>query len=271
MPLPVNTSRCIRPFTKSLFLSALVLLSAARCFGMDGIFVPVGQSHPKRDFLYVTGGQPTELDLLTKTPLPGDNRCHLTLYLLGGSQGVKVSERTTHLATSSDGDTGYRTSLSIDIPSARPGSRFLLKAECVSPVTQSLGEIEFHLRDFEPVDQIRADLNGRTVHLAGRSLKLRELLTRLKIAFADDSNYSSDALILTEEAGALPPAPGPVAVILVEFASTPDEIPTLVAQKNETGWRVQVCLPDLYNLSGPQAPEVLAKTIRFALKLETPS
>lgn len=247
----------------------LLLLSAVFCLGSDGTFVPAGQPRPKPDFLRVAGGMPAKLDLLMTAPLPVDNQCRTILYALGGPLAAQVSEQTGRLLIVADGRNGYRTSLNVAIPSARPGARFLLKTECLSPTSQLLGAVELRVPDFDSLAEVRASLIGRQVQIAGRSQKLRVLLNGWQIPFSDRLDPVPGVIVFTEEPADPPPQLATTPHILVEFVSSSGPTLILTGQKSGAGWKVEAQLPRSHDLSSPEAADHLDEIVRFIRKLET--
>jgi hypothetical protein len=275
------TLRAMRKFTcliprhfaayRRLFLLSILLLDVAWCNAANGTFVQNGQPRPKPDYLRVRAGQPAMLDLLLGASLPAENQCRTTLYALGGPLAAQVSQQTGRLVFSADGKTGYRTALSIDIPSSRPGARFLLKTECLSPSPQLLGTIELRVPDIDPLDEIRSGLAGREVQITGRSRTLRALLTSWKIPFQDRANPVPGTIIFTEEPGGAGQEVTAPPGILVELKTASGETLILTAQPTGVGWKIEAQLPRSHDLSSPDVSEHLAEIIRFIRKLETPT
>ncbi len=247
----------------------LFLLATAPGFGVDGTFVLAGRPRPAAQALRVFGGRTVKLDLLVDAPLPAENRCVTVLYALGGPLAVKVSEQTGPLVTESAREGGYRASLNLAIPAAKPGARFLLRTEFIAPTRRLLAARELRIPESDPVADVRAGFSNRRVQVAGPSPRLRELFQNWQIPFSDEPDPLPTALVFTEDAAEARPGPAAAGGMLVRILAGNAEGLILTARNRGGGWVVTARLPHAPDLSDPEASEWFAQILRYVAELES--
>jgi len=254
-----------------LFLLACANIHAS---ARAGVIVPHGETPPLPNPITVTGGQQLHVDLMLAYPLPENSSVRSTLFLLGGKLALVAGTQTQPVATKSEGRSGFRAPLVLDLPpTARKGSRFLLKVE-TEPAnpgadTQLLAEREVVVAESEPGDEIRGILNGRPVQVAGKSPKLRELLETLQIPVSLSATSATNLVLLGVEPVNPPAGFGTRPNVAVQFRDSAGEALLITAKKSGDAWLIEAHLPRSLGLSPlGGGPRVLVEIFRLIDKLE---
>jgi hypothetical protein len=250
------------PFGGMKFVRLLFqLLSLACGITHAGVFVPAGAPRPDPAFLTAAAGATVKLDLILDAPLPRENRGRTTVYALGGKLAAPIGEQTGLLTAEPD-KAGWRLTVSVPVPAARPGARFLVKTELLAPTSLLLGAIELRVPEEDIAADIRAFVATHPLQVLGAGKKLHALLANANIPFGHEASEGSVAL--TEDAGENPPG----TVVSFGPAATSD-ILLVTAQRAGTGWKIAVQLPAGHDLANPEALRDLLKVFHFIHQLPT--
>lgn len=252
-------------------LLATAWLAGPMVRGSDVAFVHAGEISPPPNVLIVDGGKDTRIDLLLAAPPVDGNKGRTTLYAVGGPVAAKLSEHAALLAANCDKDGRYRIPLTVAIPAARSGARFLLKIESLSPKPQLLGSVELRIPDRDFTDDIRTLLTGRTVLWVKPSPGFATLLEPLEPAEAGGNEPPEGALVFSEQPETDPDGTSAIRHIHIEIASGSAPVLTMTASKSNQRWNVVVRLPNNQSFANPAARAHLLQVIQFIDTLESPN
>jgi hypothetical protein len=268
-----NVASALRP--RTLHAALIVLSLGFKLLAASGAVVPSGEAFPRLIPINVVAGRPASLDLLVSTPLSENNRCRLTFFAMGGTVLAPVASEVKTLVTKSEGkNRGYRAPVSLDLPPARSGTRFLLRIESLAPVApgpnQLIGEALLETVERSAAEELIAALKERPVHVGKSSLKLRALFDALQIPYSRQERVASGTIILAEGDLDRPNDAGPGACIRVQFIPSSGEALFLTARPSGPSWRLEVQVPRSHDLSSARegAQDVL-EVVRYILRLET--
>ena len=232
----------------------------------EGMLVRSGTPRPEQLGLEVESSQTTTLDLLLNEPLPADNQCRSTLFLVGGPLATPVWQKVDRLKCVADTPAGYRVPLRVEVPAARPGARFWLKVECLAPSARELGRIQLFVPD--PRAEAGTVAVHRPVVVLGSDPELARLLGQLGISFTEGGKVPDEAIVFARPATPMPDPAMPFACVEIALPAHPGQVLTLTARPEKDAWKVQVGLPGPQDLSGPAGRNTLVQIFRFVTQLE---
>lgn len=251
---------------------------ACLCFGAwnsaraEGTFVLSGELQPEAPVLQVLGGQQAHIDLLLRSALPVENEFRVILFAASATSVAKLSDQTSHFPAVAEGKTGSRISLSVAIPAANPGAKFVLRVESLSLGRQLLGTANLQIPEFDPVEELRRGVGGRQIVLVGPSLRLRALFSVWQIPFADQSESDGPgALALFESSDKVSVDPTQVPSILIEVSFGSSRTLELTGRPLRMGWKVDARLPRSTKTNDREAAGNFSELLRFITQLENPS